>query len=175
MSATTRTKRRAEAVPAARDHEEANVFLARIGELQRAVLIEQTALAETIAKAKEAMGNAVAALNAEADRLTRGLQLWAEANRHALTDGGKRKSVSLAAGTISWRLAPPAVRVAQAVDVLQYLLERGMEEFLRRKVEIDKAAMLSMPERAAEIPGVTIASAGEEFVIEATGAREVAP
>lgn len=166
MSTTTRTKRKAEAVPAARDAEEANAFIARIGELQRAMLLEETALAETIAAAKDKTAAAVAALQAEEDRLVRGLQLWAEANRSALTEGGKRKTVALPAGTIAWRLAPPAVRLTRPADVLQYLVEQGREEFLRRKVEIDKAAMLSMPEAAAEIPGVTIASSGEEFVIE---------
>lgn len=166
MSATTRTKRKAETVPAARDQQEANAFLARIGELQRSILVEEAALAETIAAAKEKTAAAVAVLMAEADRLTRGLQIWAEANRHALTDGGKRKTVALATGTIAWRLSPPSVRVKGQEQVLQYLLDRGMEEFLRRKVEIDKAAMLGMPDAAAQIPGVVIASSGEEFVIE---------
>lgn len=166
MSATTRTKRKAEAVPAARDAEEANAFIARIGELQRDMLLAETALAETIAKAKDAAAAEVAAFEAECDRLTRGLQLWAEANRHTLTDGGKRKTVALPAGAISWRLAPRAVRLKGAEAVLKYLIENGREEFLRRKVEIDKVAMLSMPEVAEAIPGVTIASSGEEFVIE---------
>ncbi len=168
----TRTKRKAETVPAARDQAEAERFIARIGELQRDLLLGQTALAEAIAKLKEDAAAAAAALQAEADQLVRGLQLWAEANRHALTDGGKRKTVALAGGTIAWRLAPPAVTIKGAEKVLQHLLDHGMEEFLRRKIEIDKAAMLGMPDRAAEIPGVTIGSRGEEFVVEPAGAQD---
>jgi phage host-nuclease inhibitor protein Gam len=170
---TGRTKRRAETAPAARDAHEANAYLARIGELQRQALLHEAALAETIARSKESTAAIVADLNAEADLLTRGLQIWAEANRHTLTDGGKTKTVKLGAGTIAWRMAPPAVRIKGQDAVLKWLLENGREEFLRRKAEIDKAAMLSMPETAAEIPGVTIASSGEEFVIEPAGAKEI--
>jgi phage host-nuclease inhibitor protein Gam len=170
---TGRTKRKAETAQAPRDLDGANTFLARIGELNRQVLLHQGALAESIAKAKEATDRIVTDLNAEADALSRGLQLWAEANRHSLTDAGKTKTVKLGAGTIAWRLAPPSVRIKKAEAVLQFLLENGREEFIRRKAEIDKAAMLSMPEDAAAIPGVTIASAGEEFVIEPAGQKEI--
>lgn len=174
MSASTRTKRKAETAVAARDQAEAERFIARLGELHRAMGLENASLAETIAKAKEATATAVAALETEADQLVRGLQIWAEANRHALTDGGKRKTVALAGGTIAWRLAPPAVSIKGAEKVLQYLIENGMEEFIRRKAEIDKAAMLGLPDRAGEIPGVTIGSKGEEFVVEPAGAQEAA-
>lgn len=170
----TRTKRKAETVAAARDQAEAERFIARIGELHRGMRLNQAALAETIAKAKEAAASAAAELEAEADQLVRGLQIWAEANRHALTDGGKRKTVALAGGTIAWRLAPPAVSIKGAEKVLQYLVENGLEEFLRRKVEIDKAAMLGLPDQAAGIPGVTIGSKGEEFIVEPAGAQEAA-
>lgn len=173
MSAT-RTKRKAETVAAARDQAEAESFLSRIGELQRAMLVENASLAETIAKAKEAAAEAMAALQAESDILVRGLQIWAEANRHALTDGGKTKTVRLGAGTIFWRMSPPAVKLTKPAEVLTYLIENEMEEFLRRKVEIDKAAMLQLAPVAATIPGVTIASSGEEFVVEPAGA-EAAP
>lgn len=174
MNAITRTKRRAETVPAARDQAEAEGFIARIGELQRQTLLHEAALAESIARAKEATAAIVADLAAEMDRLTRGLQIWAEANRHALTDGGKTKTVRLGTGTIAWRMSPPSVKVTKASDVLDYLLANEMEEFLRRKVEIDKAAMLQLAPVAATIPGVTIASSGEEFVIEPAGAKEIA-
>lgn len=170
----TRTKRKAETVPAARDQAEAETFVVRLGELQRAMLLEQAALAETVARAKEAAATNTAALQAEADTLLRGVQIWAEANRHALTEGGKRKTVALAAGVIAWRLSPPAVRLKNAEAVLAYLIDNDMEEFIRRKVEIDKAAMLSMAAVAVDIPGVTIASSGEEFVIEPAGAKELA-
>jgi phage host-nuclease inhibitor protein Gam len=171
---TGRAKRRAETAPAARDAQEADAFLARIGELQRHIALHEAALAESIARAKEATAAIVADLAAEADTLTRGLQIWAEANRHALTDGGRTKTVRMGAGTIAWRLPPPAVTIKGADKVLEHLLENGLEEFLRRKVEIDKAAMLGMPDIAARIPGVTIGSRGEEFVVEPAGAQEMA-
>ncbi|MBW6399534.1 host-nuclease inhibitor Gam family protein [Roseomonas sp. HJA6] len=170
----TRTKRKAETVPAARDQAEAETWISRIGELQRSLVVEQAALAETIAKAKAMTADTVATINAELDALTRGVQIWAEAHRHTLTDGGRRKTVALGTGSVLWRLAPPAVRIKGPDAVLAYLLKHGREEFLRRKIEIDKAAMLGMPGVAGAIPGVTIASSGEEFVVEPAGAKEVA-
>ena len=130
-------------------------------------------MAEAIASVKTETDARVSQLDAEENDLSRGLQIWAEANRHALTDGGKTKTVKLGAGVISWRQSPPGVRIKKQDEVLAYLQENGREEFLRRKVEIDKAAMLGMAEVAAEIPGVTIASSGEEFVIEAAGSAEI--
>lgn len=168
-----KTKRKAETVPAARDREEAERFLIRIGEIQRSRTLHQTALAEAIAHVKAETETRVSQLDAEENDLSRGLQIWAEANRHALTDGGKTKTVKLGTGVISWRQTPPSVRIKKADEVLAFLVENAREEFLRRKVEIDKAAMLGMADVAAEIPGVTIASNGEEFVIEAAGAAEV--
>jgi phage host-nuclease inhibitor protein Gam len=170
---TGRTKRKAETAQAPRDLDDANTFLARIGELNRLVLLHQGALAESIAKAKEANDKIVADLEAEADKLGRGLQLWAEANRQTLTDNGKTKTVKLGTGTIAWRLAPPSVRIKQAEAVLQFLIDNDKAEFIRTKREIDRAAMLGMPEEAAKIPGVKIASAGEEFVIEPAGKKEI--
>lgn len=170
----TRTKRKAETVPAARDRDEAARFVARIGELDRDIALQEAALAEAYAQAKATTAATVAQHDAERNALTRGVQIWAEANRHALTDGGKSKTVDLGTGTVAWRQGRPSVSIKGAKEVLQQLIDEGREEFLRRKVEIDKAAMLAMPDAANAIPGVRVGSDGEEFVIEAAGAREMA-
>jgi phage host-nuclease inhibitor protein Gam len=168
-----RNKRAAETATPPKDRDEAESYLARIGEIQRDAALNKAVLAEAIARVTAEMEEASAKLTEEHDRLFRGLQLWAEANRHALTDGGKTKTVRLGNGTIAWRLAPPSVHIKGQEAVLEYLKENTIG-FLRTKLEINREAMLARPEEAAKIPGVTIKSAGEAFVIEPVGQKEMA-
>ncbi len=44
--------------------------------------------------------------------------------------------------------------------------KRSLRGFLRVKYEVDKEAMAAKAAAAAKVPGVTIASAGEDFIIE---------
>ncbi|MFN8996513.1 MAG: host-nuclease inhibitor Gam family protein, partial [Pseudomonadota bacterium] len=148
--------------------------LERIGSIQREIQLNKTALAEAVARVTAEIEASSAKLTEENDRLFRGLQLWAEANRHALTDAGKTKTVRLGNGTIAWRQAPPSVQIKGQEAVLAYLMEKKREEFLRTKVEINREAMLANAEEASKIPGVTIKSAGESFVIEPVGQKEMA-
>jgi len=168
-----KNKRAAETATPPKDRDEAERYLARIGEIQRDAALNKAVLAEAIARVTAEMEEASAKLTEEHDRLFRGLQLWAEANRHALTDGGKTKTVRLGNGTIAWRLAPPSVHIKGQEAVLEYLKENTIG-FLRTKLEINREAMLARPEEAAKIPGVTIKSAGESFVIEPVGQKEMA-
>ncbi|GGG30821.1 hypothetical protein GCM10010964_18410 [Caldovatus sediminis] len=163
---TTRLKRPAEAVPAPRDREEANGYLARLGEIARVRALIQAALDEEVARRKAQAEAEAAPLAAEAERLTRGLQLWAEANRAALTEGGRIKTVKLPAGEIGWRARPPSVRIARTAEVIAALQRLGLTRFLRIKTEVDKEAMLREPEAARAVPGVSIASGGEDFVVQ---------
>ena len=169
-----KNKRAAETATPPKDRDEAEAYLARIGEIQRDAALNKTVLAEAIARVTAEMEAASAKLAEEHDRLFRGLQLWAEANRHALTDGGKTKTVRLGNGTIAWRLAPPSVRIKAPEMALAFLIKNQREEFLRRKVEINREAMLASPDLASETPGVLIKSAGEAFVIEPVGQKEMA-
>ena len=168
-----KNKRAAETANPPKNRDEAESYLARIGEIQRDAALNKAVLAEAIARVTAEMEEASAKLTEEHDRLFRGLQLWAEANRHALTDGGKTKTVRLGNGTIAWRLAPPSVHIKGQEAVLEYLKENTIG-FLRTKLEINREAMLARPEEAAKIPGVTIKSAGEAFVIEPVGQKEMA-
>jgi phage host-nuclease inhibitor protein Gam len=169
-----KNKRAAETAAPPKHRDEAEAYLERIGSIQREIQLNKTALAEAIANVTAEIEASSAKLGEEHDRLFRGLQLWAEANRHALTDGGKTKTVRLGNGTIAWRQAPPSVQIKGQEAVLAYLMEKKGEEFLRTKVEINREAMLANAEQASKIPGVTIKSAGESFVIEPVGQKEMA-
>ena len=168
-----KNKRAAETATPPVNRDEAETYLARIGEIQRLTQLNKTALAEAVARVTADIEAESAKLAEEEDRLFRGLQLWAEANRHALTDGGKTKTVRLGNGTIAWRLAPPSVQIKGQEAVLEYLMNNTIG-FTRIKVEINREAMLARPEEAAKIPGVTIKSAGESFVVEPVGQKEMA-
>jgi phage host-nuclease inhibitor protein Gam len=168
-----KNKRAAETATPPKHRDEAEAYLEQIGLIQREIALNKMALAEAVARVTAEMEASSAKLSEEHDRLFRGLQLWAEANRHALTDGGKTKTVRMANGTIAWRQAPPSVQIKGQEAVLAWLMENTIG-FLRTKVEINREAMLARPEDAAKIPGVTIKSAGEAFVIEPVGQKEMA-
>jgi phage host-nuclease inhibitor protein Gam len=169
-----KNKRAAETATPPKNRDEAEAYLERIGSIQREIQLNKTALAEAVARVTAEIEASSAKLTEEHGRLFRGLQLWAEANRHALTDGGKTKTVRMNNGTIAWRLAPPSVRIKLPDMALRFLIENGREEFLRRKIEINREAMLASPDLASETPGVLIKSAGEAFVIEPVGQKEMA-
>ena len=160
-----RLKRVAETAPVPADITSAAASLARIGAIQRDLTVAEAALAETVARAKEAAEAAAAPLKAELEMLTRGLQIWAEARREELTQGGRTKTVALSTGEISWRARPPSVRLRDQAAVIETLQRLQLSRFLREKIEVDREAMLREPALAATVPGVVIGSAGEEFVV----------
>lgn len=94
-----------------------------------------------------------------------GVQTWCEANRDALTDGGKVKFAAFTSGEVKWRLNPKSVAVKGAKAVLELLKKSGLTRFIRTKEEIDKEAILAEPDAVASIKGIAFVQE-EEFVIE---------
>lgn len=167
--AKLKSKAAAETVVAPRDAIEAAAMVATIGAAMRERQVIQAALDEQVAAAKAA---AEAEARPHADtvkQLTRAVQLWAEANRAALTDDGKSKTVALATGRILWRARPPSVRIVSVAAVMLALKTLALGRFIRVKEEIDKQAMLAEQDVAATVPGVSIASGEEDFAIEPDG------
>lgn len=158
-------KRPAEAAPIPQTRDQAEAALARLGTIQRELAVVQAAMEERVAGEKK-LGEAEAKpLLAEAERLTQGLRLWAEAHRHALTDGGRTKTAKLATGEVSWRTRPPRVVIRDAAAVLEALAQLQLHRFVRTKAEVDKEAMLREPGVARQVPGVSIGSEGEDIVL----------
>lgn len=166
-----RMKRAAETAAVPQSLDEAAAMVARMGAIERDLAVAGTALAEVVATAKELAEANAAPLKAEMELLARGLQVWAEANRTALTNDNRTKTVKLATGEIAWRARPPSVRLRDVDAVLGALRERQLGRFIREKFEVDREAMLREQTLAATVPGVTIASAGEEFVVTPTQAQ----
>ena len=92
------------------------------------------------------------------------MQIWFEANRDALTSGGKVKSAALTTGEIGWRMRPPSARITGQDAVLDVLRRLGFGRFIRQKEEVNKEAILNEPEAVAHVPGIAI-SQGEDFFI----------
>lgn len=166
MATQKKLKRAAGLVQAPPDAPTADIWLARIGTLVRERRAIQSALEAKVTEANQFAAAKVAPLDAEIGTLTAGLQLWAEANREKLTKGGETKTIKLAAGSLLWRNRPPSVRLKDVPAVLAALREMQLPQFIRTKEEVDKDAMLKDRERARTVPGVSIGSEGEEFVVE---------
>jgi phage host-nuclease inhibitor protein Gam len=163
-----RVKKPAEAVPVPQSAEEASAMLAAIGASQRDLAVIQAALDETIAAAKAHAEAEAATHKAAIEARTRGLQVWAEANRP-----NTGKTITLASGTLAWRVRPPSVRVGNMAAAIEFALTMGLDRFLRVKRELNKEAMLAEPQAATRVPGISIGSAGEEFVVEPNSAEGV--
>jgi phage host-nuclease inhibitor protein Gam len=149
-------------VPTSRD--QVAEAIAEIGRCQRERDIVRTAMNDQLSALKTQYE---AQAKPHADRiseLSRGVQLWCEANRDTLTAESKSKTVRLATGEIKWRMRPPSVSVRGLADVLRTLIARGLDRFVRVKEELDKEAVLAEPDAVIGVPGITI-SQREDFVI----------
>ncbi|MBL8575097.1 MAG: host-nuclease inhibitor Gam family protein [Hyphomicrobiaceae bacterium] len=162
----TKTKTMASAVPVPQSREAAAEAIRRIGDLARQKLRIEADMNDLIARAKQDGEAQAAPLSAEIEALQTGVQTWCEANRTALTGGDKTKTVDLGTGVVKWRQLPPKVTLFKIEDIVAALKKAGLKRFLRIKVEVDREAMLKEPTVATQVAGVTIGSAGEEFLIE---------
>lgn len=176
MAKSKRTRIKAPALPVVPPANQAQAadMVARMGAIGRDVVVLNAALDEEIAVIKASVKQQAQPLLAELEALRAGLQVWAEANRAQLTRDGRTKTVKLTTGELQWRHRPASVRISGEDALLELLEKSGPELFLRRKVEIDREAMLAHPEAARTLPGVIIASAGEEFIVTPDEANEVA-
>ena len=150
-------------VPVPQSKDEANDYIARIGDHQRRRAEIEVQMNDEIEPIR-AKHEAAAKEHSEAvTALTEGVFRWAEANRDRLTNGGKTKTANLAAGIITWRLRPPKVTIRGKDAVIEALERLGLVQFLRIKTDVDKEAILSDPAAVQDIKGVTVGSAGEDF------------
>lgn len=165
MKAATKKKSKAMArVPQTR--EDAVFAIGRIGTLRREIAQLRANADEVIRVAGEKFERDSAELAAELAEHEQGVQTFCEARRLELTNDGKVKFHEFGTGKINWKLRPPRVSIRAVEAVIEACKKVGFGQFVRVKEEINKDAMLADPDKARLIAGVTISSAGEEFVIE---------
>lgn len=177
-----KARAKAPAIAAPQSREEAAASLRRIGDIGRDIGRLEADLNDQVAALRAQYEQAASVLAAERAAELRGLQIWAEANRLAETDGGKVKFIALGTGLVRWRLRPPSVSLKKGLTmdvVLNSLRFLGRGEFLRIKAALDKeaihaalAAPVEDPKQREQLMGDLIAcglrfgSEGEDFVAE---------
>lgn len=135
----------------------------KIGDLQREHGRMSADLNDQVAKLTEAAAPGLKGLQDEIAALQKGVQIYCEANREELC--GKGKTANLVTGEVQWRQRPPSVKVTGVDAVIAWLKTMGMSAFIRSKDEINKEAMLNEQDKAKGVPGVTIVTGVEDFVI----------
>lgn len=165
MSTKTRkTKTAAAQIPVPQNRDQVAAHIREIGERQRELSRIQAAMNDELAVVKERFELLAAPHAQRVDVLTQGVQIWSEANRDTLTQGGKTKTAAFATGEIAWRLRPPSVRITGAEAVIDALRRLGLKRFIRSKDEVNKEAILNEPEAVTHVPGINI-SQGEDFIV----------
>ena len=166
MAQTKKIKSAAANVAVPQDDAEMRSFIRELGDLTRELKRLETQMNDEIAKVKQRYGDITQGLPEQIAAWQEGIRIYAEANRARLTNGGKVKFHRFTTGTISWRTRPPKVSLRNIPQIIENVKQAGLTHFIRIKEEVNKDAMLDDPNAAAAIKGVTIGSAGEDFIIE---------
>lgn len=166
MVKQTKHKAPAVAVRVPQSRIEAAETLRLIGDVSRQRARLEADMNDELAKVKERYDAKAAPLGAQVVGLKLALQTWCEANREAICAKGT-KTADLGTGKVNWRFLPAKVTIRGGAEaVIEALKGLGLQRFIRTEEEPNKAAMLDEPETARTVPGVTIGSAGEEFIVE---------
>lgn len=155
-------KVKAAAVPLPQSREEFEALAERLGGILRRVERMNSEVADQMAALKLGLRQRSAEEIRMINSMWAALSAYAEGHRTELLPPG-RKSVSLAAGVLGWRTGTPKVEIEDEDDVIGHLMARGLGQFLREIIEIDKQAMLAEPAIAAEVPGVRITQSESIF------------
>lgn len=148
---------------ASQSREDVQADIKTIGDLQREHARLTADLNDAIANLTQAAGPQLKALSDQIIRLQGGVQTWCEANREQIC--GKGKSANLITGEVQWRQRPPSVSVRGTEAVIAYLKSAGLAQYVRTKEEVNKEALLNEPDKARAIPGVSIVTGVEDFIV----------
>ncbi|MFZ4539277.1 host-nuclease inhibitor Gam family protein [Propionivibrio sp.] len=160
----TRIKTAAALVFVPQNREQVADIIRELGVLNRELARVTCDMNDELAAIKEDYETIAEPRRLRIEALTTGAHVWCEANRDAITQGGKTKTAAFTTGEICWRMRPPSVRVTGQEAVLHLLRKLGLGRFIREKEEVNKEAILNEPEALAHVAGINI-SQGEDFVV----------
>jgi phage host-nuclease inhibitor protein Gam len=144
------------AVPVPQTRHDFDALAVELGENMRAIEAIKLRTADEMARVKLSGAVAIEALEARKKSLWGAVAAYAEAHRDELLSSG-RKSVTIPAGIIGWRISNPAIDLTgDETEIILRLEAMGCQRFLRETIEIDKAALLAEPEAARTIDGIAI-------------------
>ena len=143
--------------------DEANAFLAEVGQIDRGLARAKANLEASVARLRTQTIEAITPDVARRKLVASGIARFAKKNRIAILPVD-RKSVELPAGVIGWRLDPMKVVVSGGDEkVIKWLEANEGARFLRPQVELNREQLLE--EKPKNIPGVRFAQ-DERFYIE---------
>ena len=163
--ATKRIKNVAQ-VWTAQSRDDVAAAISEIGKKGREIDTLTTSMNDEIAAVVEKYQPTIDALKQELPPLQSGVQSWCESHRAELTQSGRTKTANMITGTVNWRIRPPSVSVRGSNTVIELLKNKGLGRYIRTKEEINKDAVLADPDGVRTIPGITVVSGIEDFVIE---------
>jgi phage host-nuclease inhibitor protein Gam len=155
----------AASVYAVQSKEEVTSSIRNLGDIQRELIRLETEMNDKIAEITASYSSTIDLLKLKSTQLQTGIQIWCEANRDELTNGGKVKSANLVTGEVQWRNRPPSCTIRGSESVIEALKELKLTRFIRTKEEINKEAILNEPNAVAHVPGITIKKDVEDFAI----------
>jgi phage host-nuclease inhibitor protein Gam len=138
----------------------------QIGEMSRDVARLSADMNDEIAAVTQKYQTLIAPKQERVIAMQTGVQVWCEANREKLTNGGKVKTANLITGNVLWRQRPPSISIRGAESVIETLKKLALTRFVRTKDEVNKEAMLNEPDVVRGIAGINIVTGVEDFVIE---------
>lgn len=147
-------------------YEACDLVIEEIGRLHRNIAGLTMLRDEKIATIKAEYDQTIAGWESTADSMVEAVHAFCAAHRDEMTDGGKRKTYSFAAGEVSWRTRPPSVSLRKVEQIIAHCMEfRPLRRFIRTKHEINKELLLAESGIAATIPGVKIVAGVEDFTV----------
>lgn len=142
--ATRKAKAPAVAVAVPENKESAATFIRLLGDLAREHATRKAELDDKVAKLADEYAPVLLDLQQRMQALQQGIQIWAEANRNALTQNGKVKTAHLVTGEVAWRQRPPSVTVRGVEEVLAALRTLQLQAYIRTSEEVNKEAILAL-------------------------------
>lgn len=159
MTTPRKTKVPATKIEVPQSKEQVNQYLASIADLQarRDALVRETEA--KINTLRQGLTEPLADIERQETALAKGVQIWCDANRLAMTQGGKKKTITFNTGEVNWHKRPPSVdfkRGSKVEEIIQKLKTLKLFEIVRTKEEVNKEAILALPkEPTSESDGLT--------------------
>lgn len=136
-----------------------------IGDISREITRLTTEMNDQIGEISNRYAPKLETLKAELEPIQQAVQEYCEEHRLELTENGKTKTANFITGEVQWRARPPSITIRNKDGVLETLEKLGLTRFIRTKSEINKDALLTEPDVAKGIAGITFKQGVEDFVI----------
>lgn len=147
--------------------------MAEIAVIQQNQAGERLVFEKKVAKLKNDLEEKLVADTKRIEVLFEAIVRFAQARRSELTEEEKKKTVRLPTGDFGWRTNPSSVKLTEKEEeVVASLKKLGLESFVRTIFELNKNEVLSHPEIAKAVKGISIVSEVEMFFVKPLGAEQ---